>query len=412
MSIKKFFTIAGLFAFTAGFAFAGNFFTNRFYEVRVGADAGFSNNLLSCNELLKENLEINLRELADNCPKTGLTFITRADPSLAMNVNVLGFTVGVKSGVDVYEKLSLEKGFFDFLGYGNTLGEPLSFGFRNDMDIFAYTQMNLGFKVWKFKFYAQPSVFLPILSMRNSGGTLTVQNDEDGSIHVGMDADFNLFSGCTLSYFDEESGTYKMTNFGGSSIEEIFASGYGFDLGGTMSLPLGRNLSIEAVARIPMVPGQLNSHVSYSAGFSYDAESVMGLADAEMSTSNGGFGQSESTTLYIHRPLKAAVYVNQNILGSILSLRAGAGFGVQRPFSDSAFFYPEYYLGAEFNLAEVIKLGVATQYTDQLFIHQIGGTVNIRFIQVDAGVSVQSANFVKSCQGAGFGAYGYVTVGF
>ena len=108
MSIKKFFTIAGLFAFTAGFAFAGNFFTNRFYEVRAGAEAGFSNNLLSCNELLQENLVIDLRELADACPKTGLTFITRADPSLEMNVNVLGFTVGVKSGVDVYEKYPVQ----------------------------------------------------------------------------------------------------------------------------------------------------------------------------------------------------------------------------------------------------------------------------------------------------------------
>ena len=59
-----------------------------------------------------------------------------------------------------------------------------------------------------------------------------------------------------------------------------------------------------------------------------------------------------------------------------------------------------------------MKFNVSTQYRDQLFIHQMGGTVNIRLIQVDAGVSVQSANFIKSCQGAGFGAYGYITIGF
>ena len=412
MSIKKFFTVAALITFTAGVAFSDNFFAKRFYEVRFGAEAGFSNNLLAANELLQKELVIDLPTLYAECPKNGMTFIATANPSSEMNVNVLGVTVGVKTGIDVYEKMNFERGFFEFLGKGNTLGEPLSFGFTNDTDIFAYSQLNVGFKVWKFMVYAQPSVFLPVLSIRNSGGVLTVQNDEDGSIHAALDANFNIFSGFTLTQYDADSGSYKMNNIGADTIDEAIASGYGFDLGGTMRLPLGRDLSIDAVARIPMIPGKLNSHASYSAGFTYDAESIMGLTDAEMETSSGGFGASESETLYINRPLKAAVYVNQNILGTLLTLRGGAGFGVQRPFSDSFYIYPEYYLGAELNLADVMKFNVSTQYRDQLFIHQMGGTVNIRLIQVDAGVSVQSANFIKSCQGAGFGAYTYFTLGF
>ena len=39
-------------------------------------------------------------------------------------------------------------------------------------------------------------------------------------------------------------------------------------------------------------------------------------------------------------------------------------------------------------------------------------TVNVRFVQIDVGATVQSASFKKSFVGAGAGAYAYVTVGF
>ena len=44
----------------------------------------------------------------------------------------------------------------------------------------------------------------------------------------------------------------------------------------------------------------------------------------------------------------------------------------------------------------MIKVGVSTQYKDQLFIHQLGTTFNIRLIQLDLGISSQSSSFKKS----------------
>ena len=406
MSIKKIFTTAALFAFTAGLAFSSNFFAHRFFEVQLGADVGFSNNLLSCDELLQKELVIDLRKLSNECPADGLNFITLANPSAAVNFNILGVTVGLSSGIDLYEQLNFEKGFFDFLGKGSSLGEPLSFGFTNDTDVFAYSQLNVGFKLGDFMVYAKPAVFLPVFSIRNSGGVITFQNDEDGSIHAGMDLNMNIYTSFTVANDDGS------TAFGTNTVEEIFAAGYGFDLAGAVRIPIGRSLSLDAEARIPMIPGQLTKRTYYTQGFTYDAESILTIVDAESESTGGEFTAGEDVTLYMHRPLKAAVYVNQDLLGTLVSLRGGAGFGIQRPFSEDFFIYPEYYLGALINLADVLKLGVSTQYRDQLFIHQLGGTVNIRLAQVDAGISVQSANFIKSCQGAGFGAYGYVTVGF
>ena len=114
----------------------------------------------------------------------------------------------------------------------------------------------------------------------------------------------------------------------------------------------------------------------------------------------------------IHRPLKVNAYLDKNLLGTLFNARAGGGFGIRRPFSDDAVFYPEYYLGLTLNLIDMFKIGVSTQYKDQLFIHQLGTTFNLRLIQWDFGISTQSSSFKKSMEVAGLGAYAYVTVGF
>ena len=57
-------------------------------------------------------------------------------------------------------------------------------------------------------------------------------------------------------------------------------------------------------------------------------------------------------------------------------------------------------------------MGLSTEYRDQLFIHQIGATLNVRVLQLDVGISSQSASFKKSFEVSGVGAYAYITMGF
>ena len=57
-------------------------------------------------------------------------------------------------------------------------------------------------------------------------------------------------------------------------------------------------------------------------------------------------------------------------------------------------------------------MNLSTEYTDRVFVHQAGLSLNIRLIEITTGLSAQSSDFVKSFTGAGFGAYVYVTVGF
>lgn len=386
-------------------AFSKNFFTQRFFEIKTGVDFDVSNNLFAANEFMKKDLVIDLRKIADECPENGLNLRADAAPRVEMNINVSDFHLGFASGLELYESLNVGKDLFDFLGYGNSIGQTMDFTFTDDTDLFAFSQLTVGFRLGRLQITAQPALFMPIVSVRGGGGSITALNDAEGNFNVGLNLNLDVYSAVELTKNEEGS-----VSFDTSKIESILTSGYGFDLGGGVALNLTKSLKIDTTCRIPIIPGHLNYKSNVQGGFDYK----MKLTDFE----NAEKTERETTvtnveeSLAVHRPLKFDVYLDKNLLGSLFNARAGAGFGIRRPFSDAAVFYPEYYLGFGINLIDMIKVGVSTQYKDQLFIHQLGTTFNIRLIQLDLGISSQSSSFKKSLSVGGVGAYAYLTVGF
>ena len=386
-------------------AFSKNFFTQRFFEIKTGVDFDVSNNLFAANEFMKKDLVIDLRKIADECPENGLNLRADAAPRVEMNINVSDFHLGFASGLELYESLNVGKDLFDFLGYGNSIGQTMDFTFTDDTDLFAFSQLTVGFRLGRLQITAQPALFMPIVSVRGGGGSITALNDAEGNFNVGMNLNLDVYSAVELKKNEEGS-----VSFDTSKIESILKSGYGFDLGGGVALNLTKSLKIDTTCRIPIIPGHLNYKSNVQGGFDYK----MKLTDFE----NAEKTERETTvtnveeSLAVHRPLKVDVYLDKNLLGSLFNARAGAGFGIRRPFCDAAVFYPEYYLGFGINLIDMIKVGVSTQYKDQLFIHQLGTTFNIRLIQLDLGISSQSSSFKKSLSVGGVGAYAYLTVGF
>ena len=386
-------------------AFSKNFFTQRFFEIKTGVDFDVSNNLFAANEFMKKDLVIDLRKIADECPENGLNLRADAAPRVEMNINVSDFHLGFASGLELYESLNVGKDLFDFLGYGNSIGQTMDFTFTDDTDLFAFSQLTVGFRLGRLQITAQPALFMPIVSVRGGGGSITALNDAEGNFNVGMNLNLDVYSAVELTKNEEGS-----VSFDTSKIESILKSGYGFDLGGGVALNLTKSLKIDTTCSIQIIQGHLNYKSNVQGGFDYK----MKLTDFE----NAEKTERETTvtnveeSLAVHRPLKFDVYLDKNLLGSLFNARAGAGFGIRRPFCDAAVFYPEYYLGFGINLIDMIKVGVSTQYKDQLFIHQLGTTFNIRLIQLDLGISSQSSSFKKSLSVGGVGAYAYLTVGF
>ena len=386
--------------------FAENFFAkSRFIELKAGADVNLSNNLLAANDYMKKDLVIDLRKLADECPDEGFAVLASATPFLAMNLNIKSIGVGFSTGVDFFERLDMNKSLFEFLGYGNSIGQSVISELKDNAEIFAYAQVDVGFNFKKLRLHVKPAVFLPVLAINNSGGIVTAVNEMDGTIKLHADLNMEVY---TPLDFEMEDGKIKVN---AASLENTLYSGYGFDVAASLSLPFTETFEIGGEARIPLIPGRLNKKYAVTSNFAFES-TVLEIGNNNFVYSDPVVSAATEAELYINRPLKMFAYVDLKLFAKFIELYAGAGFGLRRPFSETAIFYPEYKLGATFNVLNIFKLGIYTQYMDQVFAHGLGMTVNARIVQVDLGANIQSASFKKSFVGAGMGAYAYATVGF
>ena len=380
--------------------YSKNFLSERFFEFQIGVPVDFSNNAISFDDVFKKELILDLAKIANEMPSEGLNLIVDTKPYVAINLNIAFIHLGMSAGVDVYEKMGISKDFFDFLGKGNEVGETLTFDFNNYTDLFAFCEADVGIDFSNFSIHVTPSLFVPIFSSSGSVAKVTFLNDEEGNINLNMNTNFGVYS--NFDMYDE--------NF----LSDLFSNGNGFDVGVSASLPFGRKLVFSGKARIPIVPGSYQ----YKYSSYYEATTTMNLLDSSLNSSetNGNIKDFSKEVLeekiYINRPMKFNLYADYLLVGNVLKLRAGGGMGVFRPFLTDSFTYPEYYFSAGINLFDFIKASISTEYTSQIFKHQIALGINVRLIELDCGVSLQSTDFMKSFSNNGFGAYAIVSIGF
>lgn len=384
--------------------FAKGFFGSRFFEYKITAPLSVTNNVFALNDIMKETVVIDLREIADSIPNDGLVLTAGTMPSVEMNLNIAAVSFGLKAGVDVTTKLALSRGLFDFVGKGLSVGEELDITLSPTLDVFAFSELNVGIKFSRFNMYVRPGVFIPLVSTAGSSGGIKIVNNEDGSIKITTSSKIDVYSAVDIN--DLTSGEITTED-----IQTISSKGMGFDLALGLALPISRTMVVSADARVPMAPAKLLSHSSMLLE-NETTISMDSINDMNFEMPNPEFTPGEAADYKVNRPLKLVGYLDFYPVGNFIDLRVGAGLGVYHPFMETAKAYPQYYAGLTLNLINMLKLSLSTEYTDQLFIHQLGTVFNLRLVEIDAGVSLQSSDFAKSWLVSGAGAYVVVCVGF
>lgn len=414
MQVKKIILSIALFGIVS-FAFSRNFFSERFFEIQTSIPFDFSNNVFSFNDMLKEEVVIDLKEVADSMTKDGLVLVARARPEIGFNLNIGFVSVGSHFGLDIYEKMGISKDLFDFLGKGNEIGEEINVEFKNNTDVFFVGDCNIGIKGKKFSITVTPSVFVPIISVDGSILKASFLNNEDGEVIMNLNSNANVYMNVGSFEFSEDF------------FKDGLESGGGLDLGGSVSIPFGKKLTISADARVPIVPG---SYKYYVPNISVEKGIKMNVSDFvnnsgdldSMITETGDesfvpdFSDINIETLpekkYIHRPMKIHAYASYAPLLGLIEFCGGGGVGIYHPFMDDSFMYPEYYFSAGVNLLNLIKAKLSTEYTDQIYKHQVSASVNVRLLEIECGVSLQSTTFTRSMEATGLGGYVIVSIGF
>ena len=433
--MKKIALVFVLFITLIGTSFAENIFAHRFFEIKVDVPVEVSNNLVSLQDIFQETAVIDLRKVADNVAFKGAAIKAGASPSVGIKLDIpRGLIFGLSVGADADVGVGLSKDLFEFLGKGNEdMKNEFEMKASNTYaDIFATATVTGGWNSKKSKLEISGTAFSSIAHFDASDtGARVYINDETNTL--GVEAKLNA-SAYTIAKIEELSDAATLVN----SIK----GNLGFDVSADYKRDMFRFLSVGAKARIPLVPSKLN--IGYTVKYDFEKEisfdSLLGNDDEDESESEsevpkqeeeeaeeseGLFGEPTMlTTPYsIHRPMKIGVSADFHPFGTLLTTSGYFGLGFRHPFAsvinkattggiDKTEFYVDYSLSGRLSLWNILSMTLTHSCMDEIFKNELALALNIRLVEVDAGVSFQSPSFTKSFTGAGVGGFVTVCVGF
>lgn len=417
--MKKYLCVLIALAVLTSSIFAKNrFFDSRFIELEANIPMQISNNYFSYGDIKTgEDLVIDLEKMADTLPASGLESIEAAQMNTGIRLNLFGCSIGAFVGLDLTGKVNIGKGFFDFLGKGYSVGDEAVFDMDLDMDVFLTSKIPVSVDIRRVKVCIEPTIFVPLVNMSVVDARAVVQNTNDGLFSVKGSALLNVYSVADYTTLYSQEAGFSPSEISKVISDSMIGKYYGFDLGGSVNYRLSDMLMITSGFQIPIVPGTLSYNTSIKGSFEYET-TVMGAIQGESQDGlkkDFSIGEVEKVVRKIHRPLKFNLGAQIcPFYDDWFTVNMMAGIGIKHPFSmlpGDIEVFPEYKLGANISLASILKANLMTACIDQSFIQQAGFGVNIRFVEINAGVSTQGVSFFDSLRGRGLGAYVTVNIG-
>lgn len=403
---KLFVSVVLLSLLSSVFAFG---LKDRYFELNFDMQASASNSSFFLPDFLKEELVIDLPSLSKSVPKSGFSMNLMAKPSFSMNLDLRKVYVGLTAGVETQGAFTISKDLFDFLSDGLALNETLNVGVTANADMFLYVDATVGFFIKTVKIKVKPSAFTPIFHTEVDKSNISIVNTPDGSIKLKMNSDFDIYS-----QFNYQ--TIQNLSSGGMAglLQVPSFSSVGFDLSASADFAIKRGFTVTGYLRVPILPATLSNRVG--AGVEVNAD--VNMLDA--ASGNGGLEydykfndfEEKSGTKKVSRPLKAGAGVIWDGLGSSVIFYASGGVGMRYPFTSMMIVYPEYVAGVDLSLFNILGATISMQYVDKVFANKFDVFLNTRVLQVNAGVSLESASFVGSFKLGGAGFHLGLSLGF
>lgn len=376
----------------------------RTFEIGMNLDVGVSNNYFAANEILVNDLVIDFTKISEEISTDGLVISTKEVLNTFVNLNLKnGWHFGMKNGFEGYGNGAVSKDLFDFLGKGNKLNESIVFETRLDYDFFYYTESSCEWNMFGFRFGVAPALYLPLMHVEQDKSHVSFCNNSQGNISADVAMGLRVFTSGSLE--DVKNNSIDPLDW--------LNGGWGFDVNLSVEHRLTETLQGRAYMRLPVIPGSLKNLAETTFLCSYDAVDLVDVIKTGGSYSSElkEFKYSEEKK-YICRPFRTGGEVNWRPFGEWMIFNGMLGFGVKYPWSAKAKAYWEYNLGVHTEIFKIIGFDLSSSYLNEIFSQRVGFMLNFRAVELDAGISLQGASFVKSWQGSGVGAYLGVAVGW
>ncbi len=415
--MKKRLLVLILFCFTSIFAFSEIKFQDRFIELKIDLPVGISNNSFRSLDYLKEEALIDLTKIAQEIPKEGFNFKMSVNPSVRFLIDLpVGPEIGINVGANIYSSLGFSKDIFDFLGFGNEDSIDINENIDAFLDFFVYAEATLGWKFKNFGVVIAPSVFTALIHASTDNSYIKVYNDEESNFGYKLNGKAKVYSMINLNKdcFTPEF----ISDYNNLLKSYINWSSLGFDASVSFNLKSLRYLDVTGTFNFPIIPCTLKKETEFTCSSEYKTglSDLLSSDDTEKAKPdfNYDFGTTKDSSYSINRPLKlnfSGIFSPHN---DIMDYQFGLGVGLLHPFAkdkESMVWYFDYLFGTRIGLWNFASLNLSTERTEQIYIHKVQLSVDVRFIRFVLGAALESPSFASSFRASGIGAYANVTIG-
>jgi hypothetical protein len=382
---------------------------HRFVEIGLDAKASFANSYLRTGDIFKESVVLDISKMARDLRNgLGVYMGARGGGFVNFNIGALwGF--GFYAGLDGLGQVKLPQSMVRLLSDGyqsnRTYSDKLGLGGA----AFAETGFWASAKIRRIKFTLRPAFFVPLVYVSRPRINYNFVIEDNGSVTMNGTYNIEMFTSLPLD------GVEGLDDLGSVAenidIADVLSKG-GVDFVLRAEYPLRHNFIIGgSLGHIPMVPAQLTD--KYSIKGDVDVKVDLGqILNDNIDIKDPTLERSASTDHQaVFRPFKIsfdAVYRPFHI--RLLTLRPMAALVFNSIYDTPV--YLDFGVSGELNLGDIFTIDIGSHLEDLVWKERFGFSLNLRALELIAGITTQSQQFLRSFQGAGFAVDLGIRLGF
>ena len=370
----------------------------RYIEFGVDAQAAFDNNYFTLGDFFQETLVIDLDLMAEEMSENGLSLSLGANVDLYGNFNFKNFGFGLFTNIEASGYSSIPKSIFEILSEGNTLGKTYSgdLNLRGDTTIEtgAWFGTKIGTPIGKISFTFKPTYFIPVMHIHEPTTSYTVLSNTDGDFRASGTVDIPVYTaipGAALETGEDINGY----------VSEMLSSG-GLDFAVSADYALLPVLNVGArIKGLPLFPARMKYRTRVIGEYTVEMDPLLADSDALESgdfvtTTNEYDFYHDEKNLQVFRPFKMGV--------TALYKPFRNNFMTLHPNLDLVIYngvYVDAGVKLQTSLANILIFKLSSNIEDMIWKQQAGIILNARILELEVAAGFQSADFIKSFQGAG-----------
>jgi hypothetical protein len=404
----------------------------RYVELGVDVDAAAANNFLGLTDIFNREgvVQVDLSRV----PDSGFLVDAAGGAEVFLNVNVgEKFGLGFFGGLDFAFYGTLSQEIFKLLSQGNVDMRDFSSTMAVGASVFVDAGLKTRFKFGKLSLGFTPAVYIPLVYVPPPQVSYHLDTTEGVQADISLNANAyaplsleDLFD--TFGFTDSGSGKNgkdqsksAQFNLGPDEVMHILEA-WGLDASLNAEYALNAKWDLGgAIDSIPLYPATLRHGLNYQ--FDYRLDPLGGkdlieiIKDEDFDIEQPEMNDPvfyDDLAFRVFRPLRVDFYVLYRPFSTkLVVLKPRIGFSALTVYgyeADKMCFNAG--LEAQLNLKRIFSVSLGTDYRERLWSHNLGLMLNLRVVELDLGVGLQSQDFAGSFRIEGARAFLGLRLGF